>query len=36
MKGILKIMVCIGIAAIIMNPHPLVSINIVYNLKEAE
>lgn len=36
MKDILKIMVCIGIAAIIMNPQPLVSINIVYNQKEDE
>ena len=34
MKTVLKLMICIGIAAVIMNPQPLIEINIYKNEKE--
>ena len=31
MKTVLNLMICIGIAAAIMSPKPLIEVNLVYN-----
>ena len=36
MKTVLKLMICIGIAAAIMNPKPLIEVNLVSNICKDE
>ena len=31
MKTVLKLMICIGIAAAIMSPKPLIDVTLIYN-----
>lgn len=31
MKTVLKLMICVGIAAAIMNPKPLIDVTLIYN-----
>lgn len=31
MKTVLNLMICIGIAAAIMSPKPLIEVNLIYN-----